>query len=190
MPDESKVIRNALAGNQQAYTELLNTYWGDVNRFLLAKCNNEYEAEDLTIKSFSKAFDKLHLYKEDYPFKNWLLTIASNLFIDYYRAQQKTIESVSVDKEKVLHIPDSSTTAEDKLILEQQVVALLQLVKTLKPHYREVIQLRYFQEYSLKEIATEIDEPINNVKVKLLRAKKLLSEQIQNQKKVSKYKKI
>jgi len=53
---------------------------------------------------------------------------------------------------------------------------LLRDVKKLKPKYQEVIQLRYFQELSYKEISTEINEPINNVKVKLLRAKKLLAE--------------
>ena len=48
-------------------------------------------------------------------------------------------------------------------------------IKLLKPKYQEVIQLRYFQELSYKEIASEINEPISNVKVKLLRAKKLLA---------------
>jgi len=50
----------------------------------------------------------------------------------------------------------------------------------LKPHYQEVINLRYFQELSYKEIAIELKEPLNNIKVKLLRAKKLLAEIIIN----------
>ncbi|CAM1344136.1 RNA polymerase ECF-type sigma factor (fragment) [Tenacibaculum amylolyticum] len=49
----------------------------------------------------------------------------------------------------------------------------------MKPKYQEVIHLRYFQELSYKEIAEQINEPINNVKVKLLRAKKLLAEIIE-----------
>jgi RNA polymerase sigma-70 factor (ECF subfamily) len=55
----------------------------------------------------------------------------------------------------------------------------LQFIKILKPHYQEVIQLRYFQEMSYQEIANTIDEPLNNVKIKLLRAKKLLAEIIE-----------
>ena len=54
------------------------------------------------------------------------------------------------------------------------------IYKELKPHYQEVIQLRYFQEMSYQEISNKIDEPLSNVKIKLLRAKKLLSEIIQN----------
>jgi RNA polymerase sigma factor (sigma-70 family) len=52
----------------------------------------------------------------------------------------------------------------------------------LKPHYQQVIHLRFFQELSYQEISNELNEPMNNVKVKLLRAKKLLSEIIQNKK--------
>jgi RNA polymerase sigma-70 factor (ECF subfamily) len=46
----------------------------------------------------------------------------------------------------------------------------------LKPKYQEVIHLRYFKELSYKEISNEINEPMNNVKIKLLRAKKILAE--------------
>ncbi|MBB1489772.1 RNA polymerase subunit sigma-70, partial [Oceanospirillum sp. D5] len=63
---------------------------------------------------------------------------------------------------------------------EQNLANLLRDIKKLKPHYQKVINLRYFQELSYKEISAELDEPINNVKVKLLRAKKLLAEVINN----------
>jgi len=59
----------------------------------------------------------------------------------------------------------------------------LRYIKELKPHYQEVIQLRYFQEMSYQEIANTINEPLNNVKVKLLRAKKLLAEIIRDKRK-------
>ena len=48
--------------------------------------------------------------------------------------------------------------------------------KQLKPAYQEVIQMRYFQEMTYQEMAEQIDEPLNNIKIKLLRAKKLLAE--------------
>ena len=55
------------------------------------------------------------------------------------------------------------------------MAALQRDIKQLKPKYQEVIQLRYFQELTYKEISEQIKEPMNNVKVKLLRAKKLLA---------------
>jgi RNA polymerase sigma-70 factor (ECF subfamily) len=65
---------------------------------------------------------------------------------------------------------------EDRLITEQNLANLLHHIKALKPHYQQVINLRYFNELSYADIARELGEPINNVKVKLLRAKKLLAE--------------
>jgi RNA polymerase sigma-70 factor (ECF subfamily) len=172
------IVNRAKQGSQTAYKELLNIYWGDVYRFLVARCENDYTAEDITIKAFSKAFDKLELFNPDYSFKNWLLTIASNLHIDHLRAQKKQIKIVSIEKEKVVGIADITPTSEDKLIQEQHLAELLRYIKQLKPHYRKVINLHYFQEMSYREISEEIGESLSNVKVKLLRARKLLSELI------------
>ncbi len=174
----SQIIQRALAGQQAAYTELLNTYWNDIYRFLSQKCHYDYEAEDLTIKTFARAFDKLTLYDSKYAFKSWLMTIAVNLYVDYMRSQQKNIETLNVSKDNIHRIADETESAEDRLIREQQLETLLTHVKTLKPHYRKVIQLRYFQEYSIRETALELGETESNVKVKLLRARKLLSEKI------------
>jgi RNA polymerase sigma-70 factor (ECF subfamily) len=77
------------------------------------------------------------------------------------------------------NVADTTPSAEDKLITEQNLSRLLEYIKELKPHYQEVIQLRYFQEMSYQEIAEQLNEPLSNVKVKLLRAKKLLAEIIQ-----------
>ena len=69
---------------------------------------------------------------------------------------------------------------EDQLITEQNLASLLSHIKKLKPHYQKVINLRYFNELSYAAIANELEEPVNNVKVKLLRAKKLLAEIIKS----------
>ncbi len=180
--DVSHIVIQAKSGNQAAYTQLLHLFWGDVFRFLNAKCRNDYEAEDLTLKTFAKAFDKLDLYDIEMSFKNWLLTIANNSYIDFMRSQQNMPEETDIEKENVLKIPDNTLSPEDQIIQEQQLAILLQQIKNLKPHYREIIYLRYFQEYSLKEISEELKEPMSNVKVKLMRARNLLSEMILKEK--------
>lgn len=171
-----EAIQRAKKGEEIAYTLLLNTYWKDVYRFITSKTNNENEAEDITIRSFAKAFDKIKTFDEKYKFKPWLLTIANNLLIDQLR--KKKTETVSIHKEnsEAYKVKDEEPTPVDKLIIEQNLAQLLAYIKQLKPHYQEIINLRYFQEMSYKEIATETNEPMNNVKVKLLRAKKLLAE--------------
>ena len=84
-------------------------------------------------------------------------------------------ETTIEQEEKVYLVVDENPTPEDKIIRDQNLAKLLRDIKQLKPKYQEVIQLRYLQELSYKEISKQINEPMNNVKVKLLRAKKLLA---------------
>ncbi|EDP71563.1 RNA polymerase sigma-24 factor [Flavobacteriales bacterium ALC-1] len=171
-----EAISKAKKNDQIAFNFLLDTFWNDVYAFQLKRTENENDAEDITIQTFSKAFDKIKTYKEDYKFKTWLITISKNIHIDLVRKQKKSIRNTSKDNENhYLEIVDDSPTPEDKIITEQNLAKLLRDIKKLKPHYQEVINLRYFQELSYKEISEELKEPMNNVKVKLLRAKKLLA---------------
>ncbi|WP_339625296.1 sigma-70 family RNA polymerase sigma factor [uncultured Winogradskyella sp.] len=170
-------IKKAKQNDQIAFNFLLDNYWNDVYAFQLKRTQNENDAEDVTIQAFSKAFDKINTYDDKYNFKTWLITISKNIHIDLVRKQQKTIKNTSKDSDdNYFQIIDDSPTPEDKIITEQNLAKLLKDIKKLKPHYQAVINLRYFQELSYKEISTALKEPINNVKVKLLRAKKLLAE--------------
>jgi RNA polymerase sigma-70 factor (ECF subfamily) len=171
-------IKKAKQNDQKAFNFLLDEFWDSVYGFQLKRIKNENDAEDITIQTFSKAFDRIETYKEQYTFKTWLITISKNIHIDLLRKAKSSINSKITDHEddKVYKVADESPTPEDKLITEQNLAKLLRDIKKLKPHYQEVINLRYFQELSYKEISQELEEPMNNVKVKLLRAKKLLAE--------------
>lgn len=175
-------IEKAKEGDQTAFTFLLNLYWNEVYGFMLKRTENETIAEDITIETFSKAFDKISTYNPEFQFNTWLISIAKNVHIDLLRKKKSSLFVEITDKEdqKAYNIADTTPSAEDELITEQNLSQLLQYIKELKPHYQEVIQLRYFQEMSYQEIANKIDEPLSNVKIKLLRAKKLLAEIIHN----------
>ncbi|WP_142785436.1 RNA polymerase sigma factor [Changchengzhania lutea] len=175
-----EAIKRAKANDQKAFNHLLNSYWDYVYGFQLKRIQNENDAEDITIQTFSKAFDKIQSFDEKYAFKTWLIAISKNIHIDLLRKEKHSItQNISENHKKAYQILDESPSAEDKLITEQHLAKLLRDIKLLKPHYQEVINLRYFQELSYKEISEELNEPMNNVKVKLLRAKKLLAEIIQ-----------
>lgn len=171
-------IVKAKNGNQTSFRFLLDKFWTEVYRFQLKRNNSENDAEDITIQTFSKAFDKIHTFNDDYVFKTWLITISKNVHIDLLRKRKVSVttETTKNQEDNVYLVVDENPTPEDKIIREQNLVKLLKDIKQLKPKYQEVIQLRYFQELSYKEIAAKINEPMNNVKVKLLRAKKLLAE--------------
>jgi len=180
----SKQIQFAKQGKQTAFNYLLDHFWNDVYGFMLKRTEDETDAEDYTIEAFSKAFSKIESYQEQYQFKTWLITIAKNIHFDALRKEKSSIRSkiTKHHEDKVYTIADETPTAEDKLITEQNLAKLLRYIKKLKPHYQEVIMLRYFQEMPIKLIALEINEPVTNVKVKLLRARKLLAQIIKNKK--------
>ncbi|NJB70724.1 RNA polymerase sigma-70 factor (ECF subfamily) [Saonia flava] len=176
-------IQKAKSGNQIAFSALLDTFWNDVYGFQLIRTKNENDAEDITIQTFSKAFDKINTFDDNYEFKTWLITISKNIHVDLIRKRKRNIlESTDFRNKDAIGVLDVAPSAEDQIIIEQNLANLLQDIKKLKPHYQKVINLRYFNEYSYADIATELNEPINNVKVKLLRAKKLLAEIIKSKK--------
>ena len=176
------LVRSAIDNNDRvAYAELLSNYRDSVYFMLLKMTNNKDDAEDLTIEAFGKAFKKLNQYVPDYAFSTWLFKIASNNCIDFLRRKKQKI--YSLDKEfqgeagtaMAAQVPSNTLDPEEELIKSQKIKIMRQLVDRLKPHYRILIELRYFKEYSYEEIATELNLPLGTVKAKLFRARDFLS---------------
>jgi RNA polymerase sigma-70 factor (ECF subfamily) len=176
-------ILAAQKGDQIAFTFLLNHYWAEVYNFMLKRTANEIDAEDITIETFSKAFTSIGKYDSTFAFNTWLISIAKNVHIDMIR-RRKNMSFLDINDEEnqqYHNIIDDSMNKEDELIQEQNLVIFKSYINLLKPHYQEVIDMRFFQEMSYNEIAEALNEPLNNVKVKIMRAKKLLAEIILKQ---------
>ncbi len=170
----NKTINEAKSGNQSAFRTILNHFWGYVYNYLISKKINDEDAEDITIQTFSKAFEKINLFDDKYEFKTWLISISKNIHKDNLR--KKEITTANLAEHHTNSFIDKNPSPEEQLILKQNLAELLKDIKQLKPKYQQIINLRFFQELSYKEISEQIGEPMNNVKVKLLRAKKLLAE--------------
>lgn len=175
-----QTIDKARSGNQVAFSHLLDTYWPEVYHFQLGRTKNENDAEDIAIQTFARAFGKIDSYDPSYGFNTWLITISKNLHTDMLRKRRRNVldESDTSHGDAVKMVLDDAPSAEDQLIIDQDLKTLLHHIKKLKPVYRSVIELRYFREMSYSEIAGELGEPLGNVKVRLLRAKKLLARLI------------
>lgn len=154
-------IAKAQLGDQVAFTFLLDHYWNEVYGFMLKRTENEIDAEDICIETFAKAFDKIATYKSEFQFNTWLIAIAKNVHIDLLRKRKTSVfVNLSVDETyKTYNLPDTTPTAEDQLITEQNLSNLLHYIKQLKPHYQEVIQLRYFQNSPTKKLQTTRTNP-------------------------------
>ncbi|CAM4129447.1 MULTISPECIES: RNA polymerase sigma factor [Flavobacterium] len=178
-------IEKAKTGDQVAFTFLLDFFWNEVYGFMLKRTENETDTDDITIETFAKAFDKINTYNPEFGFNTWLITIAKNVHIDMLRKKKTSlfIDITDEDNNNAFNVVDETPTIEDDIITEQNLSQLLNYIKTLKPAYQEVIQLRYFQEMTYQDMAEQLDEPLNNIKIKLLRAKKLLAETISKKEK-------
>ncbi|SFJ09802.1 RNA polymerase sigma factor [Myroides guanonis] len=176
-------INAAKQGDQVAFTFLLNHYWSEVYHFILKSAQNEADTEDITIETFSKAFSRITTYNPEYAFNTWLLTIAKNVHIDLIRNRRNNPVFPINEEDSSLYqnIIDESPSIEDEIIQRQKLRIFEAYVELLKPHYQEVIKMRYFQDMSYNEISEQLQEPLNTVKVKIMRAKKLLAEIIVKQ---------
>lgn len=168
-------ISEARKGKRQAQNVLMDLFWTNVYGYVNSKIQNEDEAEDISIETFTKVFAKLKLYNSDFDFKTWVVSIAHNTMIDHIR---KTPElQISLDDENYfIEIQEDLPTPEESLIQKQANDAFDQNIQKLKPEYRRIIELRYLEDKTYKEIADELQLSMANVKVRLLRARQLLQE--------------
>jgi RNA polymerase sigma-70 factor (ECF subfamily) len=104
-----KQIEKAKVGDQVAFTTLLDYYWNEVYGFMLQRTQNETDAEDITIETFAKAFDKIATYNPDFQFNTWLISIAKNVHIDMLRKKKSTLFIDITDEEdsQAYNIADS-----------------------------------------------------------------------------------
>ena len=173
-----RLVERAKKDDQGAYAQLMDRYKEAIYYMLLKMVNNSSDAEDLTIEAFSKAFKNLEQYTPNFAFSTWLFKIASNNCIDFIR--KKRIDHISIDREIGYKsrasniIMDEVPDPEEDLIKKQKAKLMRSVVTTLKPRYRELVELRYFKEYSYEEIADELNLPLGTVKAQLFRARELL----------------
>ena len=180
--DVLDAIHLAKTHNQKAFGYLFETFWDYLYQYLLKKTGNEDQAEDIAVRTFAKAFDRIETFNPKYTFETWLITISNNIQIDQHRKEKtkNKIDASAYDERVVTQVQDLSPSPEDRLIITQNLSDLLLKIKTLKTGYKTIIRLRYFEELSYKEISDRLELPINTVKVTLLRAKKVLALKITN----------
>ncbi len=182
------LVRAAVSRNcQQSFTRLMRLYRDTIFFMLLKMTGSTEDAEDLTIETFGKAFTNIGQYNEKYAFSTWLFKIATNNGIDFLRKKKKNV--LSQDTNELLDNPDDPfnfvagvVTPEETFIRSQKTELVRQVVDTLKPRYRTLIAMRYFEELSYEEISSALDLPLGTVKAQLFRAREFLYHSLKNMK--------
>ena len=172
------LIALAQKKNQKSQTKLINSYWVDVFSFVMKKVQDENVADEITVSVFSKVLAKLDLYDPNFQFKTWILTIAQNTVIDYWRKKNRENEDSMESFEGFKN--QFALSPEELLISEEDQKQILTIIESLDSNYQEIIRLRFFEEKSIKEIAEELNLTVANTKVRIMRAKKVLAALLKN----------
>ncbi|TNE55593.1 MAG: sigma-70 family RNA polymerase sigma factor [Bacteroidetes bacterium] len=176
-----KLVEEARQGSQAAYAELMERYRESIYFMMLKMVKNNDDADDLTIEAFGKAFSRLDQYSPSFAFSTWLFKIASNNCIDFMRKKRVKVTSMdsgfTSETGEVIYIDAKShgKNPEEAVIQSQKVKLMRDLVEQLKPRYRELVELRYFEELSYEEIAETLNLPLGTVKAQLFRARDFLA---------------
>ena len=187
--DYALILRATEDSDQKAYAELMERYRYSIFHLCRKMVFNDDDADDLTIETFGKAFQRLKQYTPAFAFSTWLFKIASNHCIDFIR--KKRINALSLDRgieseeggNIQFTIKDDAPDPIETLEKKQRVEKMRLVVSELKPRYRKLVELRYFEEYSYDEIALELDLPLGTVKAQLYRARDILSSVMEGSKK-------
>jgi len=183
--EDAEMIREALAGSQEAYTRLMKKYHNPIYSLIYRMIRDKEEIEDLTQETFIKAFASLKNFNDEYAFSTWLYKIASNNCIDYIRKRKLKTYSIdkpmeSEDDDYAYELSDSTYEADRHIIEEQQKALIQEAIDSLPEKYRIVIVMRHTEEKSYEDIAEILGLPLGTVKAHIFRARELLNKYLKD----------
>ena len=147
--DEQDLVHRAQNGDKEAFTELYETYFGKLYRYVVARIGNRAEAEDMTQQVFVKAYKSISSYRwRGVPFSAWLFRIAHNLVVDFFRKESKR-PTVPLEESLVASNDNVQQVVERRLDIERVMAATRQLTAA----QREVVSLRFAGGLAIAEVA-------------------------------------
>lgn len=161
-------------GDPAAFEKVLLEFEKPIFGYISGMVNQRQTAEDLTQEVFIKLYKNLKKIDLEKSFKSWLYKIATNTVYDWLKADKRRGEIFSIDEEDGFETIDgrqSYQNIESGLSLEQGLAKI-------KPVYRTVLLLFYYEGFSYQEISSTLSIPLNTVKTYLKRGKEALGEQI------------
>lgn len=164
---ESEII--ALAKKKSKYFGVLyDRYFETIFRFVFKRLGgNEEVAGDLTQQTFIKAMANIDKYEDrGFPFSSWLYRIAQNEVSMFFRQEKKNF-SVSIDENRVSEIAGEADIS--NIMSTEDLETLIEFVNELKQEHQDLIELRFFQGLSFKEIAEIYDITEANAKMRTYR---------------------
>jgi RNA polymerase sigma-70 factor, ECF subfamily len=173
--DESLVVRVA-AGNRLAMQVLFARHHTRVYRFVLRLLGSEGAAEDLTSEAFLSVWQQASRFQARSTFSTWLLAIARNKVMTELRRRRDVAGDGDIDE-----AADPTDDPEAAYAGKQRAKILRNCLRQLTREHREIIDLVYYHEKSVQEVAVIMDIPRNTVKTRMFYARRKLSKLLEAQ---------
>lgn len=177
------MIRQYLEGKESALEMLIKRHKDKVFTSILMMVKDRYLAEDIFQDTFIKVVDTLRLgkYKEEGKFLPWVQRIAYNLCIDHFRKTKRNPVITNQEGQDIFNVINFvDESKEDRMISDQSLSKVRQLIDLLPAEQREVVLLRHYFNFSFKEIAEMTDVSINTalgrMRYSLINLRKIIKE--------------
>ena len=174
MDPEQRWILRAREGDVEAFTQLVEAYQGPVYNLAYRMLGNAVEAEDAAQETFIRVYKRFNTYDVSRKFSSWLLSIASHYCIDRLRRRRMTWLSLE-DVAFTGHLASEEGRPEEAIARDEKESQVHRLLDELPGDYRAAVVLRYWYDYSYKEIAQALDTTESAIKSRLFRARQMMA---------------
>ncbi len=164
LKSDQDLIHLYITGEEAGLVELIRRYQSKIYTSIYLLVKDQYLAEDIFQDAFIKVINTLRSgrYNEEGKFLPWVMRIAHNLVIDYFRREKRAPVITSADGTDVLNMLQiHEENAEDKMLRDQTHTDLRILIQLLPDEQKEVLIMRHYADLSFKEIADLTDVSIN-----------------------------
>lgn len=165
----------------QAFETIYETYFGRVHSFICRMCGNADLAEELTQETFYQAFRSFRNYRGDSELFTWLAAIAKYTFFSYVRKNRVRNEDINIDLLTEVLSDSPENGPEEQLQTRITADTVKKSIAAIPQKYQDVVTLRIYADLPFSQIAALLKISENSAKVLFHRAKKMISEELENE---------
>lgn len=183
LQDDAALVKDYINGNERALEMLIKRHKLRIYNFIYSKVFDRDTAEDIFQETFIKVIKTLKrgMYNEEGKFLPWVMRIAHNLVIDFFRKNNRIPTFDNSEEFDIFQlISDGNPTAEKTMIEEQVVEDLQNLIHQLPDDQKDVLTMRLYKDMSFKEIAESTEVSINTalgrMRYAIINLRKLIDE--------------
>lgn len=180
---DALLVKNYVAGDESALATLIKRHQSRIYNFINSKIQDSDVSNDIFQDTFIKVIKTLKSdsYNEEGKFLPWVMRIAHNLIIDYFRKNKKMPMLREKESFSIFSIiSDNSLTVENEIISSQIIDDLKRIINELPDDQREVLEMRYYQDLSFKEISeltgVSINTALGRMRYALINIRKVIDK--------------